>query len=294
MLGPEGGGFTQFMMTLDGGRISIGAMSLGSPRPRSTPPSSTRGSGRQFGRAIADFQAIQLLLADIVTELEAARLLVYQTARLKDRASRSAVAAMAKLKPRRLQLGDDVARRSWIAWKSAIARPNWRRSRAYLTAESSGGLGDPERHRADRDAAAVQRHHELGEPAPLGAEHVFLGELSDCRRSARRCRSPGARASSPGCPREAECPFFDDERGDPFHPTPGVVTAVRPRAADRAVRDVDLPPVDHVAAAVHDRAVLVPPASLPASGSVKPKAPRRSPEQSAGRYFRFCSSVPKL
>ena len=99
MLGPEGGGFTQFMMTLDGGRISIGAMSLGIAQAALDAAVKYARERRQFGRAIADFQAIQLLLADIVTELEAARLLVYQTARLKDRGQPfTRYAAMAKLK----------------------------------------------------------------------------------------------------------------------------------------------------------------------------------------------------
>jgi alkylation response protein AidB-like acyl-CoA dehydrogenase len=99
MLGPEGGGFTQFMMTLDGGRISIGAMSLGIAQAALDAAVKYARERRQFGRAIADFQAIQLLLADMVTELEAARLLVYQTARLKDRGLPfTRYAAMAKLK----------------------------------------------------------------------------------------------------------------------------------------------------------------------------------------------------
>ena len=99
MLGPEGSGFTQFMKTLDGGRISIGAMSLGIAQAALDSAVKYARQRRQFGRAIADFQAIQLLLADIVTELEAARLLVYQTARLKDRGQPfTRYAAMAKLK----------------------------------------------------------------------------------------------------------------------------------------------------------------------------------------------------
>ena len=99
MLGPEGSGFKQFMMTLDGGRISIGAMSLGIAQAALDAAVKYAKERRQFGRSIADFQAIQLLLADMVTELEAARLLVYQTARLKDRGQPfTRYAAMAKLK----------------------------------------------------------------------------------------------------------------------------------------------------------------------------------------------------
>ncbi len=99
MLGPEGDGFKQFMKTLDGGRISIGAMSLGIAQASLDAAVKYAKERRQFGRSIADFQAIQLLLADMVTELEAARLLVYTTARLKDRGQPfTRYAAMAKLK----------------------------------------------------------------------------------------------------------------------------------------------------------------------------------------------------
>ena len=98
-LGPEGDGFKQFMKTLDGGRISIGAMSLGIAQAALDASLKYARERKQFGRSIADFQAIQLLLADMATELEAARLLVYTTARLKDRGMPfTRYAAMAKLK----------------------------------------------------------------------------------------------------------------------------------------------------------------------------------------------------
>jgi alkylation response protein AidB-like acyl-CoA dehydrogenase len=98
-LGPEGDGFKQFMKTLDGGRISIGAMSLGIAQAALDASLRYAHERKQFGRSIADFQAIQLLLADMATELEAARLLVYSTARLKDRGQPfTRFAAMAKLK----------------------------------------------------------------------------------------------------------------------------------------------------------------------------------------------------
>jgi butyryl-CoA dehydrogenase len=98
-LGPEGMGFKQFMMTLDGGRISIGAMSIGIAQAALDAALRYARERRQFGRSISEFQAIQLLLAEMATEIEAARLLVYQTARLKDRGGPiTRPAAMAKLK----------------------------------------------------------------------------------------------------------------------------------------------------------------------------------------------------
>ncbi len=85
LLEKEGQGFKQFMKTLDGGRISIGAMSVGIAQASLDASIKYARERKQFGKPIAEFQAIQLLLADMATGIEAARLLVYQTARLKDR-----------------------------------------------------------------------------------------------------------------------------------------------------------------------------------------------------------------
>ena len=93
------GNAEDFMITLDGGRISIGAMSLGIAQAALDASVHYAMNRRQFGKPIGDFQAIQLLLAEMATELEAARLLVYAAARLKDRgAPFTRYAAMAKLK----------------------------------------------------------------------------------------------------------------------------------------------------------------------------------------------------
>jgi len=98
LLGKEGEGFKQFMITLDGGRISIGAMALGIAQG-ALDKSIERAKQRvQFGRRIGDFQAIQWKLADMATQVEAARLLVYNAATLKDRGEKfSKESAMAKL-----------------------------------------------------------------------------------------------------------------------------------------------------------------------------------------------------
>jgi butyryl-CoA dehydrogenase len=98
ILGREGEGFKQFMITLDGGRISIGAMALGIAQgalDKAIPRAKER---KQFSRAIGEFQAIQWKLADMATEVEAARQLVYRAARLKDRGVKyTKESAMAKL-----------------------------------------------------------------------------------------------------------------------------------------------------------------------------------------------------
>lgn len=97
-LGEEGKGFRYFMQTLDNGRISIGALGVGIAQGALDKALQYARERRQFGKAIAEFQAIQFMLSDMATEIEAARLLVYHAARLKMAGrSFSSEAAMAKL-----------------------------------------------------------------------------------------------------------------------------------------------------------------------------------------------------
>ena len=84
-LGPEGGGFSQFMKTLEGGRISIGAMALGLAQGALDVALPHARERRQFGQRLIDHQAIGNRLADMAMEIEAARSLVYHAAWLKDR-----------------------------------------------------------------------------------------------------------------------------------------------------------------------------------------------------------------
>ncbi|MBB4264823.1 acyl-CoA dehydrogenase family protein [Roseospira visakhapatnamensis] len=79
-LGREGDGFKVAMMGLDGGRLNIGACSLGGARGAMEAALAYTRDRRQFGRAIADFQATQFKLADMATDLEAARLLLHKAA----------------------------------------------------------------------------------------------------------------------------------------------------------------------------------------------------------------------
>ena len=98
MLGKPGEGFKQFLATLDGGRISIAAMALGLGQAALDAAITYSKERVQFGQPIANFQAIQWMIADSATELEAARLLTYQAAYLKDKKVRfTREAAMAKL-----------------------------------------------------------------------------------------------------------------------------------------------------------------------------------------------------
>ncbi|HEB84611.1 MAG TPA: acyl-CoA dehydrogenase [Bacteroidetes bacterium] len=84
LLGKPGEGFKQFLITLDGGRISIGAMALGIAQGAFEEALRYSQERYQFGKPIAAFQAIQFKLADMATEIEAARHLVYHAARLRD------------------------------------------------------------------------------------------------------------------------------------------------------------------------------------------------------------------
>ena len=83
LLHEEGKGFTVAMATLDGGRIGIAAQALGIAQAAYDTAREYALERRQFGRRIADFQAIQWKLADMATEIDAARLLVYRAAWLK-------------------------------------------------------------------------------------------------------------------------------------------------------------------------------------------------------------------
>jgi alkylation response protein AidB-like acyl-CoA dehydrogenase len=84
LLGVEGEGFVDAMRVLDGGRISIAALSLGIARGALDAALTYVKQRRQFGKAIAEFQGIQWKLADMATELDAARLLTQRAAVLKD------------------------------------------------------------------------------------------------------------------------------------------------------------------------------------------------------------------
>jgi alkylation response protein AidB-like acyl-CoA dehydrogenase len=98
LLGPRGAGFKQFLEILDGGRISVAAMGLGLAQGAYDLAKDYALERQQFGRPIAAFQAIRFKLADMATEIEAGRALVYKAAWLKDQGRPFArEAAMAKL-----------------------------------------------------------------------------------------------------------------------------------------------------------------------------------------------------
>ncbi len=96
--GAEGGGFGAFMKTLQGGRISIGAMALGIAQASLDASIEFSKDRKQFGRAIADFQATKMKLADMATGIHAARLMIYDAAARKERGEEfGCYASMCKL-----------------------------------------------------------------------------------------------------------------------------------------------------------------------------------------------------
>jgi len=98
MLGPEGDGFYQTMQTLDNGRVTIGAMAVGLAQAALDEAILYANDRQSFGKPIGQHQSIQNMLADMATEIEAARLMVYQAAWLKGQGKDFAKqASMAKL-----------------------------------------------------------------------------------------------------------------------------------------------------------------------------------------------------
>jgi len=98
LLGKEGDGFIDAMRVLDGGRISIAALGLGMAQGAYEAALKYSKEREQFGRKISEFQAIQWKLADMATEIDAARLLTMRAAIMKDRGEKTTLeSSMAKL-----------------------------------------------------------------------------------------------------------------------------------------------------------------------------------------------------
>jgi alkylation response protein AidB-like acyl-CoA dehydrogenase len=98
LLGKKGEGFKQFLITLDGGRIGIGAMAVGIAQAAYEKALQYAKERKQFGRSLSQFQAIQFKLADMALKIELARTMVYKAAWLKDQGRKfSKEASMCKL-----------------------------------------------------------------------------------------------------------------------------------------------------------------------------------------------------
>jgi hypothetical protein len=107
-LGAEGQGFRIAMAGLDGGRVNIAACSLGPARACLEAALAHARDRKQFGRPLADFQALQFKLADMQTDLEAARLMVHKAAWLLDRRAPTATRQCAMAKRHATDVGFEV------------------------------------------------------------------------------------------------------------------------------------------------------------------------------------------
>ena len=108
-IGAEGEGFRIAMMGLDGGRINIGACSVGTARAALDEAKSYASDRKQFGKRISDFQASQFKLADMATELEASRLMIRSAAAALDRRDPRATMLCAMAKRFATDTGFDIA-----------------------------------------------------------------------------------------------------------------------------------------------------------------------------------------
>jgi len=108
-VGAEGEGFRIAMMGLDGGRINIGACSLGTARAAIDRAKTYMSERKQFGKPLSDFQALQFKLADMATELEAARLMIRHAAAALDRRDPRATMYCAMAKRFATDMGFKVA-----------------------------------------------------------------------------------------------------------------------------------------------------------------------------------------
>ncbi|MBQ1540808.1 acyl-CoA dehydrogenase [Caulobacter sp. CCUG 60055] len=108
-IGAEGDGFRFAMMGLDGGRLNIASCSLGGSRLALDTAKAYMETRNQFGRALKEFQALQFKLADMATELEAARLMVYRGADALDRRDPNATKYCAMAKRFATDAGFEVA-----------------------------------------------------------------------------------------------------------------------------------------------------------------------------------------
>ncbi len=112
LIGNEGDGFKIAMAGLDGGRLNVGACSLGGAQACLDMATQYLKERTQFGKPLASFQALQFRLADMVTELEAARLLLYKAASLVQKKSPDATATAAMAKRMATDVGFEVVNRA--------------------------------------------------------------------------------------------------------------------------------------------------------------------------------------
>ena len=111
-IGDEGEGFIIAMQGLDGGRLNIGACSLGGARSALEAATTYLMERRQFGQRLADFQALQFRLADMASDLESARVMIHRAAWMLDNDQPGVTAAAAMAKRIATDAGFDVVNKA--------------------------------------------------------------------------------------------------------------------------------------------------------------------------------------
>lgn len=137
LLGDPSGGFKAFMRTLTGGRISIGALALGLAQGAYEHSVRYSKERKQFDQPIANFQAVQFMLADMATKIEGARLMVYHAAMLKD-------------------AGSDYVKEASMAKLYASEIANWVTDKAIQVHGGMGYCRDVPVERMHRDAKLME------------------------------------------------------------------------------------------------------------------------------------------
>jgi alkylation response protein AidB-like acyl-CoA dehydrogenase len=154
LLGEKSGGFKAFMRTLTGGRISIGALALGLAQGAYEHSVKYSKERKQFGQPIANFQAVQFMLADMAMKIEASRLLVYQAAKLRDG-------------------GHEYVKQASMAKLFASEAANWVTDKAIQVHGGMGYCRDVPVERLHRDAKLM----EIGEGTSEIQRMVIAREL---------------------------------------------------------------------------------------------------------------------
>ena len=184
LLGPRGAGFKQFLHILDIGRIGVAAMGVGLAQGALDEALAYAKERKAFGQPISKFQAIQAKLADMATEIEAARLLTYKAAWLKDQGRNfTLTAAQAKLKTGRLAV-------------RAPRRPS-RSTAATATSRSTRCAASTATRRSSPSARAPTRCSRWSSPARSAPDAVPRAGAAPARRSGS--------SASPSTPRRSAC-----------------------------------------------------------------------------------------
>ena len=180
LLGEEGAGFRAFLKVLDGGRISIAALALGLSQAALDAAIPYAKEREQFGRPIGTFQGVAFMIADMATEIEAARALVYRSAWLKDQGRDYSLGVGA---------GQALRVRGLVA-RHQRRDPGARRLRLHRGLQ---GRAVPARREAHRDRGG-------DEPGPAARDRA--GRSWGCGSSdgppGRASRRPGSAAPSGG------------------------------------------------------------------------------------------------